>query len=59
MEQFVAAFWGIAIFIGPILLGAALLFGTIQWRRRRRDLARDGMTPRTEPRSGAMASKDR
>jgi len=58
MEEFFAALWGFAIIGGPILLGLALVFGTFQWRRRRRTLAEHGMTPRTEPRRGAMASKD-
>ena len=58
MEQFFAALWGFAIFGGPIILGIALVFGTLQWRRRRRTLAERGMTPRTEPRTGAMASRD-
>jgi len=59
MEEFFAALWGFAIFGGPIILGLILLFGTIQWRRRRRQLAERGMTPRTEPRRGAMANPDR
>jgi len=59
MEELLAALWGFAIFGGPIILGLALLFGTIQWRRRRRQLAEQGLTPRTEPRRGAMANPDR
>jgi uncharacterized membrane protein YidH (DUF202 family) len=36
MEETVGVLWFLQIVLGPLILGLALLYGTFQWRRRRR-----------------------
>jgi hypothetical protein len=36
MEETMGVLWFLQIVLGPLILGLALLYGTFQWRRRRR-----------------------
>ena len=36
MEGASGILWALQIIVGPIVLGIALVYGTFQWRRRRR-----------------------
>ena len=36
MEETMGVLWFLQIVLGPLILGLALLYGTFQWRQRRR-----------------------